>query len=70
MPCALATCAGRARLAEPFTHSPGEETLETAFFDPGTDLPFDQVSLAIVVSALWLLNQRAHQPNVDPVKNH
>ena len=45
MPCPELTLllACRAKLAAPFTHSPGEESLETAFFDPTTDLPFDQV---------------------------
>lgn len=33
----------RAKLLEPYTFSPGHETLETKLFDPN-DIPFDEVS--------------------------
>lgn len=41
----------RAKLAAPFTFSPGVETLETTFFQPD-DIPFDQIAFSSISLAL------------------
>lgn len=47
----------RAKLAEPYTHSPGEESLETQLFDPETDLPFSEIAFSSITVALQLYRE-------------
>ncbi|KAK9805850.1 hypothetical protein WJX73_008000 [Symbiochloris irregularis] len=47
----------RAKLAAPYTHSPGEESLETQLVDPLSEIPFDEIAFSSISVALRLYQE-------------